>query len=100
MKSSSRSSGFALLTLVAFAVIQLPNGKLIDAMTLGDEIRPVASNVPGLAAGFRYPLLDTGVPPGAPRGAYRVIAAFFDPAGQIVGRPDAFLEAVGPFQIQ
>jgi hypothetical protein len=84
----------------AFAVVILPNASMLDVLTLGPRIKPVASNVPGLTAPFSYPLLNLSIPQGAPAGNYEVMAAFFDPSQPITGRQDAFLEASSEFTIQ
>ena len=84
----------------AYAVIELPDGSMVNALTLDTPLKPVATNVQGLSAPFTYPLTSTTVPSGGAKGQYRIIAAFFDPGAPIGGREDAFLEAVGPFVIQ
>jgi hypothetical protein len=83
----------------AYTVVILPDGSMLDAMTLG-PVTPVASSVPGLAAPFTYPLLSTTVPPTASKGAYEIVAAFFDQSRPITGRGDAFLEAAKTFTIR
>lgn len=83
----------------AYAVVVMPDGFMLDALTLGPTIRPVASNVPSLAAPFLYPLLSLLVPAGAPLGSYEVLVGFFDPAKPITKPEDAFLLARGPFRI-
>ncbi|MEI6632397.1 MAG: M28 family metallopeptidase [Chlamydiota bacterium] len=83
----------------AYAVIILPDGSMLDAITLG-PVTPVASSVHGLASPFTYPLLSTTVFPGAPTGAYEIVAAFFDPCRPITGRGDAFMEAAARFTIR
>ncbi|MDD5556701.1 MAG: PQQ-binding-like beta-propeller repeat protein [bacterium] len=83
----------------AFAVVQLPDGSMLNALTLDVPLRPVASNVPRLDAPFTYPLIDRNIPAGAPEGRYEVITAFFDPSGPITGLKDAFLVATGPFRV-
>lgn len=76
-----------------YAVIILPDGKtMLDMMTLSPKIKAIAGNVPGLPAGFSYRLLDITIPPGAPRGEYELLTAFFDPKAKITGRQDAFLQ--------
>ncbi|MDD5556707.1 MAG: hypothetical protein PHN82_05585 [bacterium] len=83
----------------AYAVVQLPDGSMLDCITLGKKIVPVATNVPRLDAPFTYPLMNLNVPGGAPDGDYRVMAGFFTP-GQPVTKPeDAFLLATTPFRI-
>ena len=84
----------------AYAVVVMPDGFMLDALTLGPEIVPVAENVPRLDAPFTYPLLSLNIPAGAPLGGYQVMAGFFAP-GQSVTKPeDAFLLATSPFTIK
>lgn len=84
----------------AYAVVVLPDGFMLDALTLGPEIKPVASNVPRLDAPFTHPLMSLNIPAGAPLGNYQVMAGFFTPGKPISGPQDAFLLATGPFTIQ
>ena len=88
----------------AFAVVILPDGvTMLNALTLDTPLTPVATNVPGLTVTdepFTFPLINKTIPAGAPLGDYEVVAAFFDPAGPIIGRADAFLEASSTFTIQ
>lgn len=83
----------------AYAVIFLPDGSMLDAMTLG-PVKPVVDFMPALGAPFTHTLLSTAMPPGAPKGGYEIVAAFFNPYGPITGRGDAFLEAAAPFTIR
>jgi len=83
----------------AYAVVVMPDGSMLDMMTLSPNIKPVATNVPGLPAGFTYPLLSVAVPPGAPKGEYELLVAFFDPNTKITGRQDAFLQVSSKFTI-
>ncbi|MEI6633044.1 MAG: hypothetical protein WCP22_04400 [Chlamydiota bacterium] len=83
----------------AFAVVVLPDGTMLNALTLDTPPKPVAANVPGLNAPFSYPLIKMFLPDGAPLGGYEVLAAFFDPKKPITGTGDAFLLARGPFTI-
>lgn len=83
----------------AYAVVVMPDGSMLDALTLGPSIKPVASNIPILNAPFQYPLLSLIVPAGAPPGPYQVLAGLFDPAQPITKPEDAFLLASGPFSI-
>jgi hypothetical protein len=82
-----------------FSVIIMPGGSMLDTMTLGPNIKPLASNVPSLAAPFTYPLISLNLPAGAPLGQYEVVVAFFDPSKPITGRQDAFLDVSGKFEI-
>ncbi len=84
----------------AFAVVILPNEAMLNALTLDTPLKPVASNVPSLSAPFQFPLLSTTIPPGAPKGTYELVVAFFDPTKPITSRADAFLEASSTFTIQ
>ncbi|MEJ2746113.1 MAG: PQQ-binding-like beta-propeller repeat protein [bacterium] len=83
----------------AYAVLIMPGGKMLNARTLDVPLKPVASNVNGLPAGFTYPLLSVKVPPGAPKGEYELVAVFFDPSEPITGRPDAFLDVSARFTV-
>lgn len=82
-----------------YAVVFMPNGSMLDALTLGPNLKPIASNVPRLAPPFSYPLIALNLPAGAPVGQYEVVAAFFDPAQPITGRQSAFLDVSGKFAI-
>lgn len=83
----------------AFAIIILPGGSMLNALTLTPKLAPVAANVPRLNAPFNFRLIFTTISGGAPIGAYEVVAAFFDSQTRITGRQDAFLEASGRFTI-
>jgi hypothetical protein len=83
----------------AFAVVVLPDGTMLNALTLDAPPKPVAANLPGLNAPFSYPLIKTYIPGAAPLGGYEVLAGFFDPKKPITGKSDAFLLASGPFTI-
>ena len=82
-----------------FSVIIMPDGSMLDALTLGPDIKPLASNVSRLDSPFSYPLLSLNLPAGAPLGQYEVVAAFFDPSKPITGRQAAFLDVSGKFEI-
>jgi hypothetical protein len=82
-----------------FAVIIMPGGKMINALTLDTPVRPVAENVRRLSAPFSCLLLSTTVPKGAPKGTYEVVTAFFYAGAPIRSRSDAFLEASTSFTI-
>jgi len=84
----------------AYAVVIMPDGSMLDMMTLGTKIKPVATSVPSLPAGFTFPLLSVAVPPDAPNGEYELLVAFFDPNTQITGRQDAFLQVSTKFTIE
>jgi len=84
-----------------YAVIILPDGKtMIDMMTLSPKIKPVATGVPSLPAGFSRQLLSITIPWSAPKGEYELLVAFFDPNTRITGRQDAFLQVSAKFTIQ
>ena len=82
-----------------FAVVIMPDGSMLDALTLGPNVEPIASNVPRLDFPFSYPLLSLNLPAGAPLGNYEVVVVFFDPSKPIRGRADAFLDVSGKFGI-
>ena len=81
----------------AYAVVVLPDKSMLNCLTLGPEIVPVASNGPRLDP-MTYPLMDLEVPAGIP-GSYEVMAGFFDPSQPITKPEDAFLLARSPFTI-
>ena len=84
----------------AYAVVNLPDGSMLDAITLSPQIKPVATNVNGLPAGFTYPLMSLTIPPNAPKGNCSVMVGFFDPNTAIHGPGDAFLLATAPFTLE
>jgi hypothetical protein len=84
----------------AYAVVVMPDGFMLDALTLGPELVPVAENVPRLDAPYTYPLMNLNIPAGAPTGNYRVMAGFFTPGQPITGPQDAFLLATTPFTVR
>ncbi len=86
--------------LTAYAVIILPNGRKLNALTLSPALKPVATGLPRLNAPFSSLLLQTVIPPGAPLGDYEVVVAFFDPLKPIRCREDAFLEASASFTVR
>jgi hypothetical protein len=111
LNGSSFSSGAPFLAVfklnrsverqfTAYAVFILPNGAMRDAMTLSSEIKPLATNVSALPAGFSYALLSTVIPSGAPNGEYELVVAFFDPTQPITGRGDSFLDVSSKFTIE
>lgn len=87
-------------TFTVFAVIILPDGSMLNLLTLDTPIRPVAENVGGLPAFFTYPLLSMTIPPGAPAGTYEILVVFFAAGTPITGRQDAFLEISRTFTIE
>lgn len=84
----------------AYAVVILPNGSMLNALTLKAPIQPVVANMQGLDAPFSYPLINRNIPGGAPKGEYEIVAAFFDPSKPIHSRADAFLDVKAKFTIQ
>jgi hypothetical protein len=83
-----------------YAVLVMPNGRMLNARTLNTPLKPVAKNVRRLDAGFTYKILSTTIPRGAPKGHYEIVVAFFDATKPFHGRSDAFLEASAKFSIQ
>jgi len=83
----------------AYAVVELPDKSMLDALTLGPAIVPVAENVPRLDP-MTYPLMNLNIPAGAPMGNYRVMAGFFTPGQPITKPEDAFLLATSPFTVR
>jgi len=86
-------------TFNAYAVVNLPDRSMLDAITLSPQIRPLATNVNGLPAGFTYSLMSLRIPPGAPKGDCSVMVGFFAPGQPITGPADAFLLATAPFRL-
>jgi hypothetical protein len=84
----------------AFAVIILPSGAMLNAITLDSSLKPVATGVSGLKVPFSYPLLSINIPFDAPKGTYELVVAFFDSAKPVTGRFDAFLDVSKTFTIQ
>jgi hypothetical protein len=84
----------------AFAVLILPNGSMLNARTLDAPPRPVATGIPGLSEGFSYPLLNTAIPAGAPKGTYEIAVVFFAANAPITGRNDAFLDVSSTFTVE
>jgi len=83
----------------AYAVLILPDGKMLNALTMDTPPKPVVAYAPGLDAPSTYPLINRNIPNGAPLGNYEILAAFFDPAKQVTGRDDAFMLASGIFKV-
>lgn len=84
---------------VAYAVIFMPNGRIINVIPLNGPIGPVA-RMAGLAAPFEYPLLSVRIPPAVQKGTYEIVVAFFDPNIVPHGRSDAFMEASQKFTVE
>jgi len=82
-----------------FAVIIMPDGKMLDVRTLGAPLAPLVKNANGLSAPFSYTLFSTMIPSAAPNGVYEIVTAFFDPTLPIWSRADAFLEVSASFTI-
>lgn len=83
----------------AYAVLVLPDGKMMNALGLNRPLKPVVANAPGLDARFDYPLINKNIPNNAPLGRYEVLAAFFDPAKPVTGKNDAFMLAGSAFNL-
>jgi hypothetical protein len=82
-----------------FAVLILPKGQMLNALTLDRPVRPVAA-MSGLTAPFTHPLISGIIPGNVPKGEYELVVAFFDPTKLITGRADAFLDVSAKFTIQ
>lgn len=82
-----------------YTVVIMPDGSMLDTLTLGPKLNPAASNMPRLDPPLLYPLISLNLPSGAPLGNYEVVAAFFDPSKPITGRQAAFLDVSGKFEI-
>ena len=84
----------------AYAAVIMPDGSMLDARTLGPNLKPVGKKVRRLDAPFQYSLLSLNIPASAPLGQYEVVAAFFDPSKPIMGLADAALEVSATFTIR
>ena len=87
-------------SFTVFSVIIMPDGSMLDTMTLAPALKPLATNMPGLGVPFSYALLSVVIPPGTAPGQYEIVAAFFDPSKPITGRGDAFLDASAKFTVR
>jgi len=74
-----------------YAAIILPDGSFLDAVTLGSKLKPLAVNVDRLTPPFSYQFIDVTIPSGAPKGAYQVLMAFYDPKGSNPFKHSPFL---------
>jgi len=79
----------------AYAVVIFPDGAtMVNVLDFSTALKPVASDVQGLPAGFEYTLINNLVIPGTiPPGRYEIVAAFFTPGRPITSRDDAFYQA-------
>ena len=82
-----------------FAVLILPKGQMMNALTLDRPVRPVAA-MSGLTAPFTHPLISGIIPGNVPKGEYELVVAFFDPTKPYRSRADAFLDVSAKFTIQ
>ena len=83
-----------------YAVLIMPGGKMLNARTLNTPLKPVATKVNGLPAGFTCPILSKTIPAGAPKGEYEIAVVFFDATKPYRGRADAFLDVSSGITIQ
>ncbi|MCX6340292.1 MAG: PQQ-binding-like beta-propeller repeat protein [Candidatus Aureabacteria bacterium] len=83
-----------------YAVLILPNGRMLNARTLDRPVRPLARKVKKLPAGFTYQLMSKTIPTGAPKGEYELAVIFFDATKPYRTRADAFLDVSSKFTIQ
>jgi VWFA-related protein len=82
-----------------YAVLVMPNGKMLNARTLDRPVRPLARKVKSLQAGFTYQLISKTIPAGAPKGEYEIAVVFFDATKPYRIRADAFLDVSAKFII-
>jgi hypothetical protein len=82
-----------------YAVLVMPNGKMMNARTLDRPVRPLARKVKRLPAGFTYQLMSKTIPRGAPKGEYELAVVFFDATKPYRSRADAFLDVSSKFTI-
>lgn len=83
-----------------YAVLVLPDGKMLNARTLNRPLKKLARRVNGLPAGFSYRLLSKTIPLKAPKGEYEIAVVFFDATKSYRKRSDAFLDVSAKFTIQ
>ncbi|MCX6353558.1 MAG: C25 family cysteine peptidase [Candidatus Aureabacteria bacterium] len=86
-------------SFTAFAVVILPDGRMLNLLTLEPKLEAVVRNMPVLAAPFEFRLLASVVPVSVPAGDYEIVVAFFDPQRPITGREDAFLDVSAHFTV-
>jgi hypothetical protein len=84
----------------AYALLIMPNGRMMNARTLNRPLKPVARAVPVLHAPFSFTLLSKNIPGVALKGEYELVVAFFAYGRPIHGRSDAFLEARVTFAVE
>jgi len=84
----------------AYAVLFLPKGTPLNALTLNAPLKPVVTNMQKLDAPFSYPLINRNIPGGAPKGEYELAVIFFDATKPYRTRADAFLDVSAKFTIQ
>ncbi len=83
-----------------YAVLIMPDGKILNARTLDRPVRPLAHKVKRLPAGFTYQLMSKTIPPSAPKGEYELAVVFFDAMWPYHSRSDAFLDVSAHFSVQ
>jgi len=86
-------------SFTAFAVVILPDGTMLNLLTLKPKLAAVVENMPGLAAPFDFRLLASVVPVSVQSGDYEIVVAFFDPQKPITRREDAFLDVSAHFAV-
>ena len=77
----------------------LPDGTMLNLLTLKPKLEPVVKNMPGLAAPFDFRLLASVVPVSVLSGDYEIVVAFFDPQRPITRMEDAFLDVSAHFTV-
>ena len=83
-----------------YAVLVMPNGRMMNARTLDRPVRPLARKKKRLPAGFSYQFMSRTIPRGAPKGEYEIAVVFFDATKPYRSRSDAFLDVRAKFTIQ
>ena len=73
---------------------------MLDAITLTPRIKPVATNVNGLPAGFGYPLMLLKMLSVALTGNCSVMGGLFDLNMRITDPQEAFLPVATPFTLE
>ncbi|MCX6355287.1 MAG: PQQ-binding-like beta-propeller repeat protein [Candidatus Aureabacteria bacterium] len=79
-------------SFVAYAVIFMPNGGILDMFTLkAVDVKKPAARMSGMSAPFETTLLSVVIPPTTP-GRYEFAVLFFDSSIPISSRSQAFLD--------
>jgi len=83
----------------AYAIVILPDGKILFLPNLTTKVQPIVVDLPGLDAPYEYNLLSLTIPTIISSGEYEIAVLFFDWGKQITSRGDAFLDVSAKFSI-